>query len=1284
MASSPASSRGTAAPPRAAAEVEFTAPEYHADGQFRMARFRYFGAPESGWTVFRDGQAVLELGPGYRLLRVLECGVCSTDIARAHLPFPLPQTTGHEVVAADEQGRRYVVEINASHRARGLDGDCRFCTAGLPTHCPERLVLGIDRLPGGFGPWILAPVQAAIALPEAIPSRTAVLTEPFAAALHAVATVAPRAGERIAVLGPRRLGMLVVAAADAWRSRHRVPFTLLAIARHRELLDLAREFGADQTVLSAGDGAALADGLADVVIDTTGNPEGLDLAVRLARREVHLKSTHGQPSAGLRHLTELVVDEVAIGRYEAENLQRAGARPVVAWLAAAPVPAELAAAATVLRGGAAELLLRLEERPLGALPRADVVVVDRAAQIDQALRPLPGREIALVRPRGQILLLPAGEDGGSPLLQAVRRRGLRLTSSRCGDFHAALDLLAASPALRRLGERLVSHEFAAERMNEAFGTAKSPACLKAVVEQEPLPRFQTSLGPVCERHGGTWTVDLTELPLFHGLSVLSRALGDLVIEQADSERIDISVERAIHPRENPELLHALGVSLVKVVAEHEVLGSIAHHPELFQDHLRVLFGTLQRAPYREALFAPAAQALVFDFAFPSAAGPVDTRFVLERVAARGGERCFLRITIEDPRGRRLSLDSIPHLRVADLSARTFIAGSTRIAQTWREGARREAERGRRSFVEHRKAHSHLFAQFGKAGLGGIERVCISWAEGFVPTLVEGDPAELDHLFKRALLALEDRAIRERLRERETVRVVVGDLSLYLDQAQLGRELNISLGAARERLDVDAFLERMPVLSGVVARAGAQPLAGVKVFLVHHTTAEVLGLIAALRQLGCRDLETLFVNYAGETPATYLGPLLDLPAAEFRCLSLANVPDESSVEGHYRLSTQFSTLANEAELARALAFRRGRFYESMQAAALLEFWRQAARAEKEERKLLLIEDGGYLAPALHRAWLEDRTVAESLHEIDPHCADHRRVRDVLDRVLLGSVEHTRNGFNRLEALQREHGQLAYPAFSIAISRHKVEVESREVATSILNAIENVLAGEGQILSRRRCLVLGSRGAIGSLLMRDLRTRLNQPDEQLCGVDLRVAAPAPGEARAYRDLPLELRRRVDLVLGVIGQCVLEGPDLEDWLLHGEPAQLWLASGSTKTEEFCRLADWIDGLLRQSAPRLGGRPLQLRVHDLHDAVTGRTYGQRYRFRVGERRRDVVLVAGGRPVNFLFYGVPTEMIDEVLAQLANTSLGLLRRVQAGAPPPPRLHAVDREIDADGNPLAV
>ena len=453
------------------ASVAFTASEYQADGTIRRTRLALAGGVDAGWEVVREGALALRLGAGYRLLRTSHCGVCATDLARRHLPFRLPQVTGHEVVAADDDGAAVVVEINASHAARRVATGCAWCAAGMGTHCPERLVLGIHDLPGGFGPWILAPVDAVLRVPAAIDALTATFAEPFAAALHAarVATRVPR--RRIAVLGPRRLGMLVVAALAAWRRRTGDGFEILALARRGALRDLARALGADD----ARDPDAVAAPAADVVVDTTGSPEGLVRALALAAHEVHLKTTCGAPSGGLAHATAMVVDELALARPDAHPLAPpAGGPPYATAAVLGSAPAALVAglAARGLDVVDAAAAARL---PLGG---ADVVVAGSVAEVDAAIRPAAGVERGIVRPRGTILLAPGAGNGA--VAAAVRERGLVVSTSRCGDLRAALELLPDVPGL---AARLVTAVHPADRLADAFAAAASPTELKVVVTQ---------------------------------------------------------------------------------------------------------------------------------------------------------------------------------------------------------------------------------------------------------------------------------------------------------------------------------------------------------------------------------------------------------------------------------------------------------------------------------------------------------------------------------------------------------------------------------------------------------------------------------------------------------------------------------------------------------------------------------------------------------------------------------------------------------------------------------
>lgn len=1280
--------------------VEFQAAEYHSDTTFHQADYALAGSVSRGWSIYRNGKPHLELGPGYQLLQTRACGVCSTDLARHFLPFPLPQITGHEVLATDQSGRRYAVEINASHHARGVKTDCPFCLSGLPTHCPERLVLGIHDLPGGFGPYLLAPVDATLEIPDSVPSSSAVLLEPLAAALHAVTSIQPRRGDRVAVLGPRRLGMLIVAALSAWSAKHGLDLEVIGLARRQSLLDIAREFGATETHLVVDNGAGLPDDLADVVIDSTGNPEALPLALRLAKREVHLKSTHGRPACGLSQLTALVVDEIgvelmpdadsAIWRPDAD-----GRRPRVAWLTHNAPPAWLASRSELIIGPDA---LAAREAFAGStgegqLPRADFAVVSSAEQIDAAIRPSAQDEISLIRPRGAVLLHPDTEPGGSPLITAITQRGVCLSSSRCGDFRLALDLMAGDPELLRVGEKLVTHHFPSDSMETAFETARSTACIKAVIEHpaEPTggqaPAVETSLGFPAKPVGSLWALDLTDLPLIHGLSVVSRALSEEIVAQAKSDRIDINVERSVSPRENPELLRDYGVTLIKVCAEHESVRSIADHPEACEHHLRALLGFLQQKSYRESLlpadrFSPS-KALVADFSNASTEMP--NRFVMEFVRSSVDSTFgFLRITIEDPCGRRLNLESMPHIVIDDIQSRRFIAGSTRIAQTWAGHLRREAERGRRSFTEIRNPYSHLFRSLEKAGLGIFERVSIHWGDASMPLLLEAEPTVIERLLKRVLLAVEDARVWEHLSSGSVLRVDVAENSVYLDVSHLGRVLNISIGRRRQRTEVGDYLARMPVLQRAVseaAEANSAPLAAVSVFLVHHMTAEVLGLIAALRQLGCTDLTCLFVVYGGEPPSAYLEAVLDVPPSEFRSMALVNVAVEGRVEGHYRLSSQYGPAAERDVIEAALEHNGGDYLSAMRAAAAPAFLSMLDRAKRAGRSCAIVEDGGYLQPVLQDACLRGIDVGEMLRELGIDSEDGRPVAELLKPTLLGGVEHTRNGFDRLSRIEERHGRLAFPSFSIAISDLKTQAESQEVSASILNAVETVLNATGRVLSRRKCLVIGSRGAIGGRLMWQLSKRLDNAACQLLGIDLKVQQPNGREAMRFDLLPEEERFGADLVIGVAGISVLTGEQAAAWLLRNPGRELFLASGSTKTVEFEGLAAWLEGLLQQSEPHLEGEPVEIDSDEVLDARTGRVYGRRYSFRATNRRSapsHLVFIANRTPANFLFYGVPTELIDEVLAQLATTTLGLVQRAPHEELPC-RLLAVDRDIDAHG-----
>ncbi|MBX2806185.1 MAG: hypothetical protein KTR19_09450, partial [Hyphomicrobiales bacterium] len=244
----------------------------------------------------------------------------------------------------------------------------------------------------------------------------------------------------------------------------------------------------------------------------------------------------------------------------------------------------------------------------------------------------------------------------------------------------------------------------------------------------------------------------------------------------------------------------------------------------------------------------------------------------------------------------------------------------------------------------------------------------------------------------------------------------------------------------------------------------------------------------------------------------------------------------------------------------------------------------------------------------------------------------------------------------------------------------------------------------VLKRRNALVFGSRGNIGRRLMKHLTDRLDMAGTALIGCDLKVnASPPDRETPAWHADPrspavpgcLEMAtydafdtmrvRELDLIIGITGgptpgHPVLQVKDVIDWLLNGTKRDLFLASGSSKTDEFPEILSWLDTLLSSqvdgvSETQIDGHAAVIAKQEIRDAVSGRNFGSRYIFTITRSEnknytKSLLFLNNLLPVNFLFYGVPTEVIDEVLSQLLSAAITL--RETAVSLKKARLYAVD------------
>lgn len=260
-------------------------------------------------AVYFDGQIRLvedyprpQPAEGEALVRVLQAGICNTDLEIVNGYMDFRGVPGHEFVGVVEKaedaelvGRRVVGEINCPC------GTCELCQAGKGRHCPHRTVLGIQGRDGAFAEYLLLPARNLHVVPDEIPDDAVVFVEPLAAAFRILEQITVRKDDSVIVLGDGKLGLLVAQVMRTKADR------VALVGRHEKKLAIARQFGIETCLESD-----LPETKASVVVDCTGSRDGLRKALRLAEPEgtVVVKSTVAEESCFAA--APMVINEITV------------------------------------------------------------------------------------------------------------------------------------------------------------------------------------------------------------------------------------------------------------------------------------------------------------------------------------------------------------------------------------------------------------------------------------------------------------------------------------------------------------------------------------------------------------------------------------------------------------------------------------------------------------------------------------------------------------------------------------------------------------------------------------------------------------------------------------------------------------------------------------------------------------------------------------------------------------------------------------------------------------
>jgi len=242
-----------------------------------------------------------EATSGHAIVEVAYCGICGTDLHEyLHGPnmirmdaHPLtgampPVTLGHEMSgtvvmmtgseAGIEPGVRVVVD--ACIRC----GICRWCRRGEYHLCAKGGSLGLAA-DGGFAQYVEVPLENLHPVPDGVPDDIAAMAEPLAVGLHAAKRGQVQPGDNVLVLGAGPIGIAALLGAQM-AGAAAVYVSEPLEARAEQALGFGATEVFDPAVVDTRREVFVRTARIgpDVVIDATGRPELVDLAVRTTRR----------------------------------------------------------------------------------------------------------------------------------------------------------------------------------------------------------------------------------------------------------------------------------------------------------------------------------------------------------------------------------------------------------------------------------------------------------------------------------------------------------------------------------------------------------------------------------------------------------------------------------------------------------------------------------------------------------------------------------------------------------------------------------------------------------------------------------------------------------------------------------------------------------------------------------------------------------------------------------------------------------------------------------------
>ena len=214
--------------------------------------------PEAGADFQVVEREIPKPGVGHVRIKVQACGVCHSDVLTKEGLWPgiqYPRVPGHEVAGSIDELGAGVSEWEKGQRVGvgwhgGQDGTCLQCRRGDFRNCRNLKISGIS-YDGGYQQYMVAPVEALVAIPESLSdTEAAPLLCAGITTFNALRHSGAFPGDLVAVQGIGGLGHLGIQFANKFG------YKVAAIGRGSKNAALAKKLGASVYIDSKSVNAA--------------------------------------------------------------------------------------------------------------------------------------------------------------------------------------------------------------------------------------------------------------------------------------------------------------------------------------------------------------------------------------------------------------------------------------------------------------------------------------------------------------------------------------------------------------------------------------------------------------------------------------------------------------------------------------------------------------------------------------------------------------------------------------------------------------------------------------------------------------------------------------------------------------------------------------------------------------------------------------------------------------------------------------------------------------------